>query len=91
MAPFRADTPPSGASSQQRQARLDASTLNTEVVALPTVTAITQADDTAPTGFEAGHPSPIGDDDNIDELDIDDPDAALTDEEFYADALGMLP
>jgi transposase InsO family protein len=74
--------------SQQRQARLEASiTDNTtaEIVALPTVAAITQADTDE---REAAGPSPGGDDDTVDELDLDH--EAVTDEDFYADALEVL-
>lgn len=74
--------------SQQRQARLAASTVDdaAEVVALPTVAAVTQPGEAATGEQAASRPSPPGDDDSIEELDIDE----LSDEEYYADALGVL-
>jgi hypothetical protein len=75
--------------SQQRQARLDASTTDdttAEVVALPTVAAITQAD----TEQEATESSPGGDDDSVDELDLDHNEDDVADEDFYAEALEVL-
>ncbi|MEC3974929.1 Mu transposase C-terminal domain-containing protein [Amycolatopsis sp. H20-H5] len=82
---------------QQRQSRLDAATTGdatAQIAALPTVAAITAADDTT-TPMRAAQASPAGDDDSAEELDIDseadEVDADLTDEEFYADALGVLP
>lgn len=83
--------------SQQRQTRLDAAATGdaaAQIAVLPTVAAITAAD--APTTpLRAGHASAAGDDDSAEELDIDNEagevDADLTDDEFYADALGVLP
>jgi len=63
--------------SEQREARLVAGAADVaEVVTLPTVAAITEQ-------FGAA-----GDDDSPDDLADDDPD--LSDEEFYADALGVI-
>lgn len=89
--------------SQQRQARLAASTQDDSggdadtatVLALPTVAAIGDAGDTAPLALEAApaefETGPGGDDDSVDELDLDEElDADVDDEEFYADALGVL-
>jgi hypothetical protein len=60
--------------SQQRQARLEAATpddATAQIATLPTVAAITAADDPT-TPMQAGRASPAGDDDSVEELDIDD-------------------
>jgi transposase InsO family protein len=85
--------------SQQRQARMAASTedgSDATVLALPTVAAIHQTGETAPPALEAAPAEfatgPGGDDDSVDELDLDEElDDELDGEEFYADALGVLP
>ncbi|MDX8143282.1 Mu transposase C-terminal domain-containing protein [Lentzea sp. BCCO 10_0061] len=81
---------------QQRQAQLTDSTMDSgvaevvEVVALPTVAAITAA--SQPTPADGKSVPPGGDDDMVDELDLDDTadDTTVDDETFYADALGVL-
>jgi transposase InsO family protein len=84
--------------SEQRQARIaagDSACTTAEVCALSSVRAVT---DPAPHGARtqpsgAGADRPMTGDDDLDvELDLvsDDEDGELTDEQFYADALGML-
>ncbi|MGB3441128.1 MAG: Mu transposase C-terminal domain-containing protein [Actinophytocola sp.] len=83
--------------SQQRQARLGASTADSataEILALPTIAAITRSEEPTPPALRDRRSWAGGDDDSADELDIDGDDdlgADVADEEFYADALGVLP